>query len=132
MEDNGSKWLERWFVFHFFVDMLVGIPLFLYPELVLSSVGLMDVNVVLARIVAAALMGIGAESLLGRKANRESYLGMLRLKIVWSSVAMVGLGLGVVSGEISRLGGGGLIGVFLIFNFLWVYWYLRLLREIER
>ena len=123
-------WLRRWFVVHFLADVLVAIPLFLNPRLVLGLLGIGDVSVVLARMVAAALMGIGVESWLGRKANRESYLGMLRLKIIWSGVAIVGLGLGVASGEMSGWGGVGLVGIFLFFNLLWIYWFLKLSRSV--
>ena len=129
MKNGRFVWLRRWFVIHFLLDVLVAIPLFIKPGLVLELIGIGDVSVVLARIVAAALMGIGVESFLGRKANREGYLGMLRLKIVWSSMAILGLGLGVASGEMSWWSGVGLIGVFLFFNLLWIYWFSELLRN---
>ena len=111
---------------HFFVDILVAVPLFFTPKLVLSLVGFENHNVVLARIIAAALMGIGIESFLGRKASKESFLGMLRLKIIWSSFAILGLLISLLNREIYLITGGLLVGTFIIFNFVWFYWFFKL------
>lgn len=119
--------LRRWFVIHFIIDMIVAVPLMLAPERILGFLGI-DGGVTLARIVSAALLAIGGESFLGRKSNKEGFIGMLRLKIIWSSMAVLALGWGIIDKELSLLVGGSLMGVFLGFNLLWTYWFLKLKR----
>lgn len=70
-----------------------------------------------ARLVAAALFGIGTESLLSRNALPESFRSMLvtilrypRFRMFTSYAFML---------------------VFIIFNIVWVYWKLRLARPYE-
>ena len=125
MGEDRSRGLRFWFKIHFLVDVLVAVPLMLIPRYVMAVLGI-EGSVVLARVVAAALLGIGGESVWGRNGDKESFLGMLRLKIIWSSMAILALGWGVVEKELSLVVGGGLFGVFLVFNLLWVYWYRRL------
>ncbi len=123
MKKDKLRWLRRWFVVHFVVDMVVGGLLMLRPSYVLSFLKI-DGGVGVARLVGAALLGIGGESFLGRNSNRKGFLGMLRLKIIWSSMAMLGLGWGIMDKELDLLIGSGLIGVFLMFNILWVYLFM--------
>ena len=112
---------------HFVLDVLVAVPLFVRPNLFLSMVGLEESNVLLARIIAAALMGIGVESLLGRNAGRESYVGMLRMKIIWSGMVVLGFVVSLIGGQIAWSTVVGLVmGVFIFFNLVWVYWLLKL------
>ena len=119
--------LRTWFVVHFAVDMIVGIPLFLAPVTVLGHLGWDRVDPVFTRLFAAALLGIGLESLLGRNAGPEAYKGMLNLKIVWSLSAALGIGLSMAGAAIYRhpLAWSGL-AVFLFFHALWVYWRIAL------
>ena len=79
----------------------------------------------MTRLVAAALFGIGIESLFGRNSSRESFKAMLNLKIIWS--------LGVVGGLLLSLGQSSadcivwvILFTFVAFNILWVYWRIRL------
>ena len=111
---------------HFILDVFVAIPLLIAPGYVLSLVGLEWGNVVLARIIAAALMGIGIESYLGRYADKQGYLGMLRLKIIWSGTVMFGLVMSLLSKETDWASVRLLMGVFGFFNIVWVYWYIKL------
>ncbi len=78
--------LRSWFVLHFAVDMIVAVPLFFAPREVLALFGWIAIDPLATRLAAAALMGIGLESLLGRKAGREAFKGMLQLKVIWSGV----------------------------------------------
>ncbi len=124
--------LRTWFVVHFAVDMIVGIPLFLAPVTVLGHLGWDRVDPVFTRLFAAALLGIGLESLLGRNAGPEAYKGMLNLKIVWSLSAALGIGLSMTEAAIYRhpLAWSGLV-VFVFFHALWVYWRI-VLQKLSR
>jgi hypothetical protein len=82
--------LRRWFVVHFWADVLAALPLFLAPRQVLGWLGWVEVDPIATRGVAAALFGIGIESYLGRNGSVESFLGMLRLKVIWSAMAALG------------------------------------------
>ena len=119
--------LRNWFLLHFFVDVLFAIPLMIAPKGLLHLFGWQTVDVITARVVAAALFGIGIESYLGQQSDRQSYIGMLNLKIVWSLAVVLGVSASLVNGA-----QGGpvfawvLVGVFAAFNFLWLYWRWRL------
>lgn len=122
--------LRMSFVVHFVADMLFAIPLMLAPVYTLTLFGWQQVDPIATRVVAAALFGIGIESLLGRNQGREAYFGMLNLKIIWSLSVVIGGTLSLLQGAQGRpLMGWVLIGVFFVFNILWIYWRVRLGRE---
>ena len=81
--------LRKWFVFHFVVDMLTGIPLLFFPQVIVPLLGLTDL--VAVRVVGAAMLAIGGASLVVRNSTREVFDALLVLKIIWSSFAIVGL-----------------------------------------
>ena len=83
--------LRVFFIVHFAIDVVFAIPLFFFPIEFLEYVGWEFVDPVTARIVAAALFGIGIESLIGSRASNESFLSLLNLKIVFSFAATVGI-----------------------------------------
>ena len=116
--------LRTWFVIHFIVDMLVGIPLLLFPETVMPLLGWTTIDPIASRVVGAALMGIGVESYLGRDAGIEVFRAMLNLKVIWSSSAVIGIGLGIWKG--GPQAGWLFLGVFLIFWVVWVYYWRKL------
>ncbi len=87
--------LRVWFVIHFAVDMLFAIPLLFFPEILMPLLGWKVVDPITSRLVGAALLGIGGESLLSRKASRDVFTAMLNLKIIWAIGAVVGIGLGL-------------------------------------
>ncbi len=119
--------LRYWFVLHFAVDMIVAVPLFFAPNEVLGLFGWIEIDPFAARLTAAALFGIGLESLLGRNAKRESFNGMLQLKIIWSAFATIGLAWSTLEGNLKYpIIGWLLTGVFAAFNALWWYCLLRL------
>ena len=72
-----SKGLRTWFVIHFAVDIVFAIPLLVAPAAFLTFLGWTAVDPYAARLVGAALMGIGIESYLGRNAGVEAFQGML-------------------------------------------------------
>lgn len=116
--------LRIWFVIHFAVDMLFAVPLLFFPELIMPMLGWIVVDPITSRLVGAALLGIGIESLLGRNASREVFQAMLNLKIIWAFGAVLGIGLGI--------GAGGppaawlFLVIFAIFLGVWVYYRYKL------
>ncbi len=112
--------LRIWFVIHFAVDIVFAIPLFFFPEVIMPMFGWRVVDPITTRLVGAALLSIGVESLLGRNASREVFKAMLNLKIIWAFGAVLGIGLGI------RAGGPSLAWIFLmifgIFLGVWVYY----------
>lgn len=97
------------------------------PDAFLRLLGWEMTDPFTARLVGAALIGIGVESLLGRNATAKSFLTMLRLKILWSGTAVLGILASLLQGA-PPLGWAN-FGIFVAFNGLWTYWYLRLSRK---
>lgn len=123
------RWLRIWFVIHFFADVLFAVPLFLFPEDMLSLAGWQSVDPVAARGVAAALFGIGIESYLARNAGIEAYRNLLNLKIIWSFAASAGLAVALIQNTHGRPFMLWMVFIiFVLFHFLWVYWRVRLKR----
>jgi hypothetical protein len=119
--------LRNWFVVHFVADMLFAIPLMIAPKAVLGMVGWEVVDPFATRLVAAALFGIGIESYLGRNRGRDAFLGMLTLKVIWSSAAVLGIAWTLLDGyQGERLFPSITLITFLLFNVVWVYWRRRL------
>lgn len=119
--------LRFWFVLHFAIDIVVALPLFFAPRQVLGLFGWIAVDPFAARLAAAALFGIGIESLLGRNAGSEAFKGMLQLKLIWSAFATVGLAWSTLEGNLKYPLIGWLVtGTFAAFHLLWWYWLLRL------
>ena len=121
--------LRVWFVIHFVFDMIFGIPLLLFPEAVMPLLGWTSVDPIATRVVGAALMGIGLESYLGRNANIEVFRAMLNLKVIWSSSAILGIGLGILKG--GPKAGWLFLGIFVIFWFVWLYYWRKLDHELR-
>jgi hypothetical protein len=119
--------LKTWFVVHFVVDMLFAIPLLLLPELILPWFGWETFDPVMPRLVGAALLGIGGESLFSRNAAREAFKALLRLKIIWASGAIFALGLGILKGGPPAT--WGFLVVFVGFLGVWVYYRILLTRS---
>jgi hypothetical protein len=110
------------FVVHSLVD-LVAIPLMVAPRPILAALGWQTVDSLATRLVAAALLGIGAESFLCRAAPAETYRTMLSLKIIWSTSAVVGLVVSMVGGSTGHPPVvWAIVTLFLGFDVLWVYW----------
>jgi len=121
--------LRVWFVIHFAVDLVFALPLMVAPELLLRGLGWQSIDPFTARLVAAALFGIGIESLLARNSRPEVFRGMLNLKIIWSLSAVVGIAISMVSAGAMRPPFSWLLlGIFVVFNFVWLYWRRRIGR----
>ena len=110
--------LRSWFVVHFALDLAFALPLFLAPQWTLTFLGWRTVDPIATRLVAAALFGIGIQSLLGRNENAATFRALLNLKIIWSATATLGI-------IWSQLEGGPPLGwafgaIFAAFSVLWV------------
>jgi len=119
--------LRTWFVIHFAADILFGIPLLFFPHLPLSMLGWTTYDPLTSRLVGAALMGIGLESLLGRNASAETFRAMLNLKIIWASSAIFGIVAALFEGAPPVT--WAFLGIFVIFWVVWIYYRINLKRE---
>ena len=112
--------LRVWFFFHFLVDIIFGMPLLLFPKWTFSLFGLPP-ELFAGRLIGAALLGIGGVSLLVRKEGREVYRALLKLKMLWSGSAILGLLLSISQGAppITL----AFLGIFVFFFSLWGYYF---------
>jgi len=119
--------LKRWFIVHFIADTLFAVPLFITPVFLLNLLNWQIVNPLMARMVAAALFGIGIESLLCIKLGKDAFIAMLNLKIIWSFAAITGFTIGLIQDLFGYPAVGvGLLLIFAAFNILWIYWRLKI------
>lgn len=114
--------LRIWFWIHGIVDFLFAIPLFLAPTWTLA---LFDITAepLSARLIAAALFAIGGSSLLCSE-KKEQYQALLKLKLIWSSIALLALLLAIIHGAATQI--WFVLLLFLIFFFTWWYYWLKL------
>lgn len=95
----------------------------------LSLFGWTTIDPFATRLVAAALMGIGTESLLGRNADADTYRAMLNLKIIWAGTAILGMGMTMVAG--GPLMGWLVLAIFGVFILVWIRYRFLLRRHGE-
>ena len=119
------KSLRRWFLIHFIVDVIFAIPLIFFPT---SFLGFFDIQaeVITARLVGAALVGIGGASFFSRNKGKESYDILLTLKILWSGAAIITLAWAITEGAPLII--WSILVVFVIFSGVWWY-YKKLLAN---
>ncbi len=126
------KALKIWFIIHFIVDISFALPLFFAPNWFMTLLGWKTIDPVTTRMVAAALFGIGGESLLNVNLSRDAFITMLNLKIIWSITAIIGFIIALAGGIFGYpVVGFGLLVVFTVFNIIWIYWRLRLKKGTE-
>jgi hypothetical protein len=118
--------LRRWFVFHFWPDIVFAVPLFLAPRATLTLFGWREVDPAATRIAAAALFGIGIQSLLGRNDSVDTFRALLTLKVIWSGTATLGLLWTQLQG--GPPAGWLFVGIFAVFNAVWTRYRLLLSR----
>ena len=111
--------LRTWFVIHFLIDMVFAIPLLLAPAFTLHIFGWQTPDPATSRLVGAALLAIGLESFLMRNGGRETFKNMLNLKLIWSSGAVLGIGLSIYEGAPSMA--WAFLAIFVIFFGVWFY-----------
>ena len=124
--DQVPNSLRTWFVIHFAADILFAIPLLFFPQALLSLIGWGAYDPIMSRLVGAALMGIGVESLLGRNADADTFRAMLNLKVIWASCALFAFGAGIAEGAAPIV--WALVGIFAVFWAVWVYYRIRLAK----
>ena len=111
------KSLRTWFLIHFIVDLIFGLPLLFFPEATLSLFGLKTLETVTPRLVGAALIGIGGTSYFTKK---KDYSIMLTLKVIWSLSAILGLLLALFYGAPKLV--WLLVLIFAVFSGVWIYY----------
>jgi hypothetical protein len=116
--------LRRWFVLHFVADLVFAVPLLVAPVTLLRALGWTSVDPVTARMVGAALAGIGMESLLCRNDSIAVFRAMLRLKCVWSGAAILGLSFSIAQGAPGVV--WIVLAVFVGFAAVWNYYRVKL------
>jgi len=119
-----SPALRRWFVFHFFADIVFAVPLVVAPTATLKLLGWTAIDPVAARLVGAALVGIGPQSLIGRHESLDAYRAMLRLKCLWSATAVFGLALSIAQGAPPFT--WAVLAIFVGFTSVWNYYRIKL------
>lgn len=118
------KSLKSWFILHFVIDMIFAIPLLIIPIWTLNLFGIHSTETIMPRLVGAALVGIGGTSYLTRNATKESYKTLLKLKLLWSGTATLGLLLAIYQGapKITWL----FVSIFSGFYLVWSYYNKRI------
>lgn len=110
--------LRLWFIIHFWVDLLFALPLLFAPGQTLAFFGISG-DAILARLIGAALIGIGGTSLLERNASRDTYSALLTLKLLWSGTATFALLFGAATTTLWSL--WLFTAVFFGFFCVWAY-----------
>lgn len=126
------KALSRWFLVHFAADVLVATPLLVAPRGFLGALGWHSIDPVAARLVAAALFGIGIASVRMHRAPLHAFPHVLELKIIWSAAAIIGFVWSLLEGVHGNPWSVWLfLAVFVAFNTLWVIWLVRVRRALS-
>lgn len=129
-QEAVPKTLKKWFIAHFIIDMLVAIPLFLFPVASLELLNRNDIDPLATRIIAAALFAIGITSYIGRNASLESYKNMLDLKIIWSGSVVAAILFTVVQNDkFMTVPESLILFLFIFFNIVWISWRLNLTKS---
>jgi hypothetical protein len=115
--------LRRWFVAHFVVDVVLGLPLLVAPALLLRPLGWTTIDGTSARLVGAALLAIGGQSYIGRNDGVEAYKALLNLKILWSFAAICGLVISI--GQGAPPAAWAFLSTFIAFAGVWAHYRIR-------
>ena len=121
MKKEVPNSLKTWFIIHFIVDYIVAIPLFIAPIWLFNVLGITNVDPLTARLVAAALLGVGGVSLYAHKKSKEVYDTLLTLKVIWGGSATIGILLTMILNNYNPLG-WIMFTIFLLFSTVWIYY----------
>lgn len=116
--------LQTWFMVHFLADMLFGLPLLFAPEATLAFFGLSTGATVTVRLVGAALIGIGGNSLWMNNKSIHHYKTMLDLKVLWSGAAVIALSLELAKNPHPSI--WMIWGIFIGFALVWNFYRVQL------
>ncbi len=129
--DHVPKALRIWFLIHAGIDIMIALPLFFIPNLFLEWLGWELIDPMATRIVSAAFFAIGSISYLARNEQVDTYRSLVRLKLIWSIIAPIGM---VISLIVDPTNYGWIVfvflGIFVLFSMVWGYW-LNLLTSYE-
>jgi hypothetical protein len=115
--------LRRWFVAHFVIDLLVGLPLLFAPRLLLGALGWTWVDPAASRLVGAALLAIGTQSFLSRNEGAEGLRVLLNLNVIWSYAAIFALVAAV--GQGAPPAAWGVLSAFVALAGVWTHYRIR-------
>jgi hypothetical protein len=121
--------LRSWFVAHGVIAVAASLPLLGAPGLALAHVGWAQVDPAFARLTGAAMLAMGATSLLARDASLEIARVVLRLNLVWSAAAAFALFSGIAAGAPSAAWAG--LSFFIALTGVWLNHAIRL-RQLDR
>jgi len=122
--NNVPRSLRVWFIIHFVVDYAFGIPLMIAPQFVLGLFGFVNMDVLAARLVAAAFLSIGGVSLLVRNHGAHTYRALLLFKILWSLFAVLGIVLTLIQGAPQFV--FGVLLTFAVFSAVWLHYWIKM------
>ena len=120
------KSLRIWFMIHFFADIIFAIPLIFAPKWILGILGAQTVDIFSARIIGAALFGIGTVSLIKNNGGIETYDALLTLKILWGWSAAFGI---IISYDYWPKFGALILLTFIVFPSVWLYYKIALRKS---
>ncbi|MBN1792232.1 hypothetical protein JW826_00935 [Candidatus Woesearchaeota archaeon] len=120
------KGLRGWFIAHFVIDTVFAIPLLFFPRIFLSALGFTTIDPLAARLVGAALVGIGGASFIMRDKGRDAYESMLSLKLLWSSTAILAAAITLVERSAPLAASVGILLVFAAFFLVWAHYRQRI------
>ena len=115
--------LRTGFIIHFIVDFIFGIPLLLFPAETLHLFGFQTSELLTARLVGAALLGIGGVSFLVRDETEAVFRSLLKLKVIWSLSAIAGIVLTLYEGAPAFT--WIILVIFVVFSGVWGYFLVR-------
>lgn len=121
---SPPKSLRFWFKVHFAADMIFGLPLLFFPQKTLGFFNFQSELDLTARLVGAALIGIGGVSLLANDKGMESYQTLLSLKIIWSQAALLAILLSILNGAPKEA--WIFFIIFAAFSALWITYKIKL------
>jgi len=81
-------------------------------------------NLLLARMVGAALLSIGGTSLIMRNKTKDAYVTMLTLKLLWSGAVIVSILISLSEGA-PRTTWAFLL-IFIVFFLVWSFYFKKL------
>lgn len=126
-------YLKIFFIIHFIIDIIIAIPLLLFPEYFLTFMGWKNFDPITTRLVGAAFFGIGIGSYLSRKSTFETFSSLLNLKIAWCFSSIVGIFIYVFTSRKSMpLAIWALNVMFLAFGVLWIYLKYRVKKSTKK
>jgi len=121
--------LRTWFIVHGVVDLAAAIPLLVAPDHALRAIGWTSVDPAASRLVGAALLAIGTQSLRVRNAGVEVYRPLLGLKVIWSLAAAAGLFAAIGAGAPPAT--WAFLSIFIAFAGVWTHHAIRF-RQLDR